>query len=197
MSQVQGQAWRSVAAAALLTLGLAAAGGASAQTTVSGELTAADPLWDRNAAFAAPPCTPGAETYRYDAYPISHAGGTLTIEMRGASTGSGTLGDPYVYLYNGPFNSASPCTNHLANNDDGGTGLDSLLSGPYPAGNYVIVATGWNSGALGTYRLIHSASPVSAAAPTPVPTLGEWSLMALSLALAGGAAGALRRRRRA
>lgn len=196
MHDRQRTAWRSAATATLLALGLMGAGVASAQTTVSGELTAADPRWDRQATF--PPCTPGEAGYAYDIYPISHAGGTLTIEMRGSSSASGTLLDPYVFLYSGSFDPASPCTNLVGFDDDGGTDWDSLLSGEYEKGNYVIVASSYDTltysnDALGTYRLIHNATPFA----TAVPTLGEWGLMALSLALVGAAAGGLRRKRRA
>ena len=54
----------------------------------------------------------------------------------------------------------------------------------------MIVATSFGSGATGTYQLTYNATPPASA--TPVPTLGQWGLVGLSLAL--GAA-ALRRRR--
>ena len=183
--------WRTVAAGGLFTLGLLAAGAASAQTTVNGELTAADPVFNRPSTST--PCTlnPGVTAAHYDVYPLTHPGGTLTIELRGASSGSGTLSDPYLHLYSGSFDPASPCTNWVEGDDDGGdVGFNSLISGTYPAGTYVIVATSFGSGATGTYQLTYNATPPASA--TPVPTLGQWGLVGLSLAL--GAA-ALRRRR--
>lgn len=186
-------------ASALLGLGALAA----AQTTVSGELNASDPTWDRYAAEDHPHCAPDpSEQYYYDVYPIVHDGGTLTVEMRGKDSGSGTLADPYLYLFGGSFDPAQPCTNVVEWDDDSGDAdYDSKIEGDFPAGNYVIVATSYDEydddDGVGTYQLIHSARP-QAPAPgvTAVPTLGEMTLAALSLALAGGGAAALRRRRR-
>lgn len=99
--------------------------------------------------------------------------------------------DPYLHLYSGSFDPANPCTNWVEGDDDGGGGgFNSLISATYPAGTYVIVATSFGSGATGTYQLTYNAAPPASA--TPVPTLGQWGLVGLSLAL--GAA-ALRRRR--
>ena len=70
-------------------------------------------------------------------------------------------------------------------------GVFSDERGDYPAGTYVIVATAFGSRETGTYRLTSNATLQASA--TPVPTLGQWGLVSLSLTL--GAA-ALRRRRR-
>ena len=183
--------WRTVAAGGLFTLGLLAAGAATAQTNVNGALTASDPVFNRP--VSASPCslsTSGTAVH-YDAYPVTHQGGTLTIALRGGGSGSGTLSDPYLHLYSGSFDPANPCTNWLAGNDDNGGSVDSLISATYPAGTYVIVATAFGSRETGTYRLTSNATLQASA--TPVPTLGQWGLVGLSLTL--GAA-ALRRRRR-
>lgn len=193
-------------ASALLALGTLTAGAAAAQTTINGALTASDPVWDRYAASDTTPCawdSDETQRYYYDVYPITHGGGTLTVEMKGEDSDSGTLSDPYIYLFSGTFNPAQPCPNLVAEDDDDGDGWDAKIEADLPAGNYVIVATTYDNFqdeddgyGLGTYQLIHSARPQQASAVTPVPTLGELTLAALSLVLAGGGAVALRRRRR-
>lgn len=182
--------WRTVAAGGLFTFGLMVAGVVNAQTTVNGALSSADPLFDRPAQY--PPClTSGSANSYYDAYTVSHPGGTLTIDLRESGSGSGTLSDPFLHLYSASFDPASPCTNWLAGDDDSGGNWDSRISATYPAGTYVIVATAFGSRETGTYRLTSNATLQASA--TPVPTLGQWGLVSLSLTL--GAA-ALRRRRR-
>ena len=189
MASPSGRGFTALVGGAVLAFGLLLGAEASAQTTVSGNLAAGDPTWNRSS------CAGGAGFY-YDLYPIAHGGGPLTVRMNGATSGSGTLGDPYLYLYNAPFDPALPCANRVTQDDDGGGGLNSLITGNYPAGNYVILASSFNLGETGTYQVIYSAvAPVPVAPAAAVPTLGEWGLVGLALALAGVAGGALRRRR--
>lgn len=206
MNQTKPHGWRAAATGACLALGLLASGAATAApVTVSGELTAGDPTFYRPNASG--PCTVSGNLTHYDTYTIVHGGGPLVIDMRGEDSDSGTLSDPFLHLYSGSFNPAQPCQNWVAGNDDYADeeSVNSHLSLTLPAGNYVIVATsfagieqgeGEEGGegetedyGLGTYQLTYNS-----VAPAAVPTLGEWGLMALTLLLAGGAAGALRRR---
>lgn len=158
---------------------------ASHAATINGELTASSPVWDRRQPIDMPsPCGPGTQDYPYDSYPITHSGGTLTIEMKGISSSSGTLLDPYLYLYSGSFDPDSPCDNFLARNDDGGDGVDARISANYDAGDYVIVATTYDDvddiyDPYGTYVLEYNSGI------TAVPTLNEWMLLLLGALVAG------------
>ncbi len=70
--------------------------------------------------------------------------------------------DGYIHLYQGSFNSASPLTNLLGGDDDGELGIGtSRLPDPgdtsgeptliLPAGNYVLVTSGFSEGAQGSF----------------------------------------------
>ena len=77
-------------------------------------------------------------------------GQLYTFSMQGAPSGVGTLDDPYLYLYDASGDL-------VAQNDDGGTGYDSLLG--YIAetsGTYYIEAAAYGDGYAGSY-LIQSA----------------------------------------
>ena len=77
-------------------------------------------------------------------------GQLYTFSMQGAPSGVGTLDDPYLYLYDASGDL-------VAQNDDGGTGYDSLLG--YIAetsGTYYIEAAAYADGYAGSY-LIQSA----------------------------------------
>src|SRR5207249_3266961 len=50
-------------------------------------------------------------------------GDILTVQYNGAASLRGALSDPYVYLYRG--SDSAPVL--VASNDDGGTGLDSMI----------------------------------------------------------------------
>lgn len=83
-----------------------------------------------------------------DWYSISlTAGTTYQIDLKGAPSGSGTIADPLVRI----FNSSGT---QVDSNDDGGTGLESLLQ--YTAsstGTYYIEAGSFRTTDLGTYSL--------------------------------------------
>ncbi|MFD1709992.1 IPTL-CTERM sorting domain-containing protein [Ottowia sp. GY511] len=174
-----------------------------AQTTVSGSLSATDPVFDRTQ--TASPCTTPTGTYAYDTYPITHAGGTLDISMNPVLSPTGLL-DPVVQLHREPFVPSSPCTSFIAEGSDvSGTDWSDVLSGTHAAGNYVIVATTVAPTdidtqqfplelALGDYTLTHNAAP-RAAPPVAVPALGEWMLIAMGCVLAATAARRQRRER--
>lgn len=75
------------------------------------------------------------------------AGSTYDISLQGNSGGGGTLGDPYLRIYDANGN-------QVGFNDDGGPGLDSLLSFTAAAtATYYIQAASHNDTGSGTYRI--------------------------------------------
>lgn len=106
-------------------------GSAAQQLTVTGSLTT-------------PPATPDVDYYRITATP----GDLIRIEQRGATSGSGTLYDPFLGVL------SSTCVN-LAFNDDGAGILDSRVEVTVPAdGILVIAATSvwdWELSGNGSY----------------------------------------------
>ncbi|MVO18514.1 M10 family metallopeptidase [Parasedimentitalea huanghaiensis] len=75
------------------------------------------------------------------------AGEIYNINLTGTAGGGGTLSDPYLRLYNSSGTL-------IGSNDDGGPGLDSLLS--YTAtssGTYYIAAGGYADNRSGTYQI--------------------------------------------
>ena len=74
------------------------------------------------------------------------AGQSYRLEALGAGTSNGTLGDPYLTLYNASGTA-------LASNDDGGTNGNSLLSYTATAsGTYYLAARAYSTG-TGTYQV--------------------------------------------
>lgn len=74
--------------------------------------------------------------------------------MRGSPSGNGTLTDPLIVLYRGSFDPANPCSNVAGVDDDsGGVGFDAALTLTTSGGSYVVVATSFANGQLGTYVL--------------------------------------------
>lgn len=85
---------------------------------------------------------------------------TISVSLEGS--GATPVGDTYLRLYdsNGTL---------IAENDDGGTGLNSLLRfTANSAGTYYIEADSWNGGSLGEYTLA-----VTEAQPLQVFSLDE------------------------
>ncbi|MCV2888457.1 pre-peptidase C-terminal domain-containing protein [Ruegeria aquimaris] len=77
------------------------------------------------------------------------AGHEYTIELRGNPTSDGTLGDPYLRgVFDADGNSIAGTTN-----DDGGTGLNSLLTFTATTGGTFFIAAGAYGGSTGTYTL--------------------------------------------
>lgn len=83
-----------------------------------------------------------------DWYRVSLTGGTTyQIDLKGAPSGAGTIADPLVRV----FNSSGV---QVDSNDDGGTGLESLLQyTPSTTGTYYISAGSFRTSDLGTYSL--------------------------------------------
>ena len=81
-----------------------------------------------------------------DYFAVSLAAGTYEISLNGAATNSGSLSDPVLALLSGSGA-------YLATNDDGGTGLNSLIEFTVSnAGEYYISAGAYGS-ATGSYEL--------------------------------------------
>lgn len=81
--------------------------------------------------------------------------------------------DTYLYLYEGAFDPSNPTANLAAVDDDDGAGLFSLINsandGPLPAGNAIIVVSGY-SGGFGTYTLdVNGATQGFVVAVNPAP----------------------------
>jgi subtilisin family serine protease len=81
-----------------------------------------------------------------DYFAVSLTAGDYEISLQGAATGSGTLSDPLLTLLSGS-------SSYLATNDDGGTGLNSLIEFTVStAGTYYVSAGAYGS-ATGSYEL--------------------------------------------
>ncbi len=81
-----------------------------------------------------------------DYFAVTLTPGDYEISLNGAASGGGTLSDPYLTLLNGSGA-------FIAQNDDGGTGLDSLIEFTVSTGGiYFINASAFGS-ATGTYSL--------------------------------------------
>lgn len=104
-----------------------------------------------------------------DWFAISLTGGvSYTVDLMGATSGRGTLSDPYLRLMN-----ASGTL--VASNDDKSSGCcDSQLSyTPTTSGTYYLVAGSYNDTGSGTYVVVARAA--STVASTPVSFQGAYS----------------------
>ncbi|MFZ9707316.1 MAG: hypothetical protein ACO3CG_05700 [Ilumatobacteraceae bacterium] len=92
---------------------------------------------------------------RCDTYSLSgvSAGTSVQIRLRGSTGGFGTLGDPYLHVFNSTGGQVA------ANDDSEGT-LNSLLTVTWQSG-YFIGASAYSSG-LGTYQLYTSVGSLAA-----------------------------------
>lgn len=80
------------------------------------------------------------------------AGITYTFDLKGAPSNSGTLSDPYLYLYDG-------AGNLITFDDDGGSSPESKIAYTATAsGTYYLGAATFNDAGSGTYRLSVKAS---------------------------------------
>ena len=90
------------------------------------------------------------------------AGQTYDIDLNGAPSGSGTLSDPYLRLYN---SSGSLVTE---NDDSGGTFESHLTYTPTTGGTYYVSAGAYSLTQTGTYTMT-----VTESVPAPVATLDQ------------------------
>jgi serralysin len=99
------------------------------------------------------------------------AGEINTFNLEGSDSGSGTLSDPYLRLYN----SAGEM---ISSNDDNGDNLNSTMVGSVDiSGTYYISAGSYRDRYAGTYELSVTAGGVSG----PVPVLGTLDELATYL----------------
>lgn len=92
------------------------------------------------------------------------AGTTYTMDMRGITSGVGTIADPYLRLVDSESNT-------VAQDDDDGEGREShLVFTPTVSGTYILKASGFASSHTGTYELSVTAnsSPQSAEVVAPL-----------------------------
>ncbi len=102
---------------------------------------------------------------------VAYATRTFTVATAGSytiTTTYPTTFDGYINLYQGTFNPAASCTNRIAFNDDFGTG-SQIANQTLAAGTYVLVITGFNDAAAGTF----TGTVGGPAAVTFAPVAGE------------------------
>ena len=158
-----------LALAAISVSFLSAAQAQSDSYTFSGSLTTTDAVFNRP--FTLTSLSTSGTAVRYDlASLLGITPGTYTFRM------ASTAFDPFLLLYAGTFNPATPLVNLVALNDDFTSGIPSpagfsfnLLAGV----NYTVVSTAFSNAGLGSYIT------------TVVPEPGTYALMGLGLALLG------------
>lgn len=94
------------------------------------------------------------------------AGTTYTINLRGASSGVGTLADPY---FKGIYSAAGAYINGTTNDDFGGGRESQITFAPTVSGAYYLSAGGYSTG-TGTYQLSISGQVYSDIAATTSTT---------------------------
>ena len=111
---------------------------------VTGDLKEGDPQVPSNSCGGIP--------YRYDTFTFTHTGGALSLAVRGASSGGGTLVDPYLTLFSGAVLPGNPCVEYLAYDDESGCGHDAYLEiTDLAAGTYTVMVTSYDALATGAY----------------------------------------------
>lgn len=143
--------------------------GAGSPTVRLGELDASDTSWTRpEVGDGCPGTVFSTHTTRYDAYCFynpSSSEALIDIDLEGSEDPTLTQPDPYLVVYGGASLPADPLL-CLDANDDAGETYDSLVASlsVAPGARITVIATGFNSAALGTYRLT-----LAPAAPPPPP----------------------------
>lgn len=124
-------------------------------TSFSGSLDATDPVFNRSVSGTTYTASGSGTAVYYDTYTFSvSATGTYIFDMCGAGNY-----DAHASFYTSSFNPASPATNFVQADDDGGTGCSV---GPHSsitltAGvTYIYVATSFSNGTTGAYTVTFS-----------------------------------------
>jgi hypothetical protein len=112
--------------------------------TANGNLTTASPTFGRGGS---------SSSFYYKTYTfVAPSTGTANFEVTNAVLSDEP--DTYMYLYRNSFNPLSPTTNLIAEDDDGGVGLYSLISQSITQGTtYILVFTTFSSGSTGSFNL--------------------------------------------
>ncbi|CAH0995652.1 hypothetical protein EMA8858_01777 [Emticicia aquatica] len=91
---------------------------------------------------------------------VSPVAEAVTFSTTAAVLSAGLAGDTYLSLYQTSFNPASPATNFLRGDDDGGAGYLSSLTHTLSAGTtYILVVSTYTNNVTGTFTL-ESSVPV-------------------------------------
>ena len=148
-----------------LTIAVSGTGNADVTTQIPPGTTVGGPIWARPTNLgtgASGSCTVASGTaagsaVRYVTRPftVSTAGSyTITADYR---ANTAPTFDGWIDLYQGTFNPADPCLNHVAFDDDYNFGSGSGLVGSQiaaqalTAGSYTLVITGYGNTAAGTF----------------------------------------------
>jgi len=180
---------------AIAGIALASQAAFAAPVSISGELTASDPRFNRPLTTTSLSSVGTNVAYDVFGFYVS-ANGTYSIESTAFSvTGS----DTFLALYRGAFNAASPLANLLTVDDDSGAGALSLINQALQANNqYFLVFTSFGNNQFGTYTgrfdTVSGGGQVTLGAlvTNQVPEPGTLALLPLA---ALGAAMARRRKR--
>jgi PEP-CTERM motif len=153
--------------------------------------TTGGPTFNRPLAGIPPTGLSGVGTaVRYQVTPFTvTANGSYTLALT-------AVYDTFLGLHNNAFLPATPLTNALGYDDDGGVGSNSLLTLNLLTGvSYFAIATSFLNDDFGAYSL-EITGPGNVILPNagPVPEPTTWAMIIAGFGIVGGA---LRRRRRA
>ena len=120
-----------------------------------------------------------------------HLYGPFTVDVTGAYTILSTQDfDGYLHLYENAFDPTMQLVNLIAADDDGPGVFTSEIAGiTLTAGtDYFLVTSGFQAGVGGNFTTSFSGPgnvicPSNAPEPVPIPTMGEWGLIILTLLL--------------
>ncbi len=136
-------------------------------------------IWVRP--FSDGTCCSGLGPVSYQVYGPFQVSTTGNYNIESIQTGW----DGYLFIYENAFDPTNQSTNYVAGDDDGngGIGTSNIDAVPLTAGtNYYIVTTGFAAGDFGAYTTaITGAGTATCIPPAPIPTMGEWGLILLSL----------------
>ena len=140
----------------------------------AGSLDATDPTFNRPITLT---LLSGVGTHVfYDVQPFSLSlAGSVTLGVNSFASSDG-FDDTFLALYRGSFSPASPLTNLIAVDDDGGPGALSLITTTLSANtNYFLVTTTFSNGVTGPYN--DSITPANPASVVNVPEPSTWALV--------------------
>ncbi len=155
--------------------------------TYTGTLSNTDPTFNRPLTTTSLSAVGTAVFYDVQPFFLSLAG-SVTISVDSATFTPTPADDSFLCLYQGSFNPASPLTNLIAVDDDGGPGALSLITINLAAlTNYFVVTTSFSNGVTGPYS--DSITPANSAAivtPVAVPEPSTITALIMGLGILGG-----------